>query len=108
MAAPMAPNVIDPGARLQVGKGGDVIDPEAVRLPSEAVRREMRKIELEAEIENAGSVVMNPTGDESRDARTPSNEAIAAYEAGLLDRTGPAGETDLDDLARAWQDPESK
>ncbi|MGA3029613.1 MAG: zinc ribbon domain-containing protein [Candidatus Limnocylindrales bacterium] len=82
------------------------IDPEAILPPSDAVRLEMRKIELEAQIENAGSEVMNPTGDESLDVGAPSEQAIAAYEAGLLDTTGPAGETDLGDLAAAWEDPE--
>ena len=79
---------------------------EALELPSEAVRMEMRKIELEAEIVNAGTELMNPTGDESIDAGPPSIEAIEAYEAGLLDETGPAGETDLAELAAPWEDPE--
>jgi hypothetical protein len=79
---------------------------EAVEPPSEAVRIEMRKMELEAEIENAGTELMNPTGDESIDAGPPSDEAIAAYQAGLLDKTGPAGETDLAELAAPWEDPE--
>jgi hypothetical protein len=50
--------------------------------------------------------MMNPNGDESIDAGAPSEEAIAAYEAGLLDKTGPAGETDLGELAAPWEDPE--
>jgi hypothetical protein len=78
----------------------------AVEPPSEAVRVEMRKIALEAEIENAGTVLMNPTGDVSIDAGPPSTEAIEAYKAGLLDATGPAGETDLAELAAPWEDPE--
>ncbi len=81
-------------------------DPEAIQPPSDAVRLEMRKIELEAQIENAGSEVLNPKGDESRDVGAPSEQALAAYAAGLLDTTGPAGETDLGDLAAAWEDPE--
>jgi hypothetical protein len=79
---------------------------EAVEPPSEAVRWEMRKMELEAEIVNAGTELMNPTGDESIDAGPPSIEAIEAYEAGLLDETGPAGDTDLAELAAPWEDPE--
>ena len=79
---------------------------EAVQPPSEAVRIEMRKMELEAEIENAGTELMNPTGDESIDAGPPSDEAMAAYQAGLLDKTGPAGETDLAEMAAPWEDPE--
>jgi hypothetical protein len=67
----------------------------------------MRKMELEAQIENAGTSVMNPKGDESIDVGAPSAEAIEAYDAGLLDKTGPAGETDLGELADApWEDPE--
>jgi hypothetical protein len=79
---------------------------EAVLPPSEAVRLEMRKIALEAQIENAGTTVLNPTGEESIEVNAPSLEAIAAYEAKILDETGPAGETDLGDLAAPWEDPE--
>lgn len=79
---------------------------DAIRPPSEAVRNEMRKIALESQIENAGAAVMNPVGDESLEVGAPSDEAIAAEEAGLLDETGPAGETDLADLAAPWEDPE--
>ncbi len=82
-------------------------DVEAVKPPSDAVRLEMLKMELAAQIENAGGEVMNPTGDESIDVGAPSPEAIAAYEAGLLDKTGPAGETDLGDLAAPWAEPET-
>jgi hypothetical protein len=78
----------------------------AVEPPTDAVRKEMRKMEFEAEIENAGTELMNPTGDESIDAGAPSIEALEAYEAGLLDTTGPAGETDLAELAAPWEDPE--
>lgn len=81
-------------------------DAEAIQPPSDAVRLEMRKIELEAQIENAGSEVLNPKGNESLDVGAPSEQAIAAYAAGLLDTTGPAGETDLGDLAAAWENPE--
>ena len=79
---------------------------EAVEPPSEPVRHEMRKIELESEIENAGTDLINPTGDETIPAGLPSIEAIEAYEAGMLDETGPAGETDLGALAAPWEDPE--
>lgn len=79
---------------------------EAVEPPSEPVLHEMRKIELETEIENAGTDLMNPTGDETIPAGPPSIEAIDAYEAGLLDETGPAGEPNLGDLAAPWEDPE--
>jgi len=36
----------------------------------------------------------------------PSREAIDALDAGLLDPVGPAGETDLAELAAPWEDPE--
>jgi hypothetical protein len=70
------------------------------------VRVEMRKMELEAEILNAGTLVLNPAGDESIEAGAPSREAIDALDAGLLDPVGPAGETDLAELAAPWEDPE--
>jgi hypothetical protein len=101
----IVPDSIDVRAILSAGDEV-VANPEAIRPPSEAVRLEMRKIELEAQIENAGTEVMNPAGDESLDAGRPSTEAIQAHEAGLLDETGPAGETDLADLAAPWEDPE--
>jgi ribosomal protein L40E len=101
------PDDLDPVAWLRAGHDGpDPVAEEAVAPPTEAVRLEMRKLELEAEIENAGSEVMNPNGDESIDVGAPSREAIEAYEAGLLDATGPAGETDLGELASPWEDPE--
>ncbi len=102
----LVPDFVDPKALLQVGKGGDAVDSDAIRPPSEAVRLEMRKIELESQIENAGTELLNPTGDQSIDAGPPSVEAIEAYESGLLDKTGPAGEADLGDLAAPWEDPE--
>jgi hypothetical protein len=49
---------------------------------------------------------MNPTGDESIEVGAPSQEALEALEAGLLDPVGPAGETDLAELAAPWEDPE--
>jgi hypothetical protein len=100
------PDIIDPVALLTAGRDDLVTNPEAIEPPSDAVRLEMRKLELEAQIENAGTEMMNPNGDESIDAGAPSEEAIAAYEAGLLDKTGPAGETDLGELAAPWEDPE--
>jgi hypothetical protein len=103
----LIPDVVDPRALLKVGVYEPAVNPEAILPPSEAVRLEMRKMELEAQIENAGTSVMNPKGDESIDAGPPSVEAIEEYEAGLLDKTGPAGETDLPEIAEApWEDPE--
>jgi hypothetical protein len=100
------PDIIDPKALLKVGVYEAPVNHEAILPPSEAVRLEMRKMELEAQIENAGTELMNPKGDESIDAGPPSIEAIEAYEAGLLDEEGPAGETDLAELAAPWEDPE--
>ncbi len=106
----LVPDFMNPKALLDAGPGaGSAAGPanlEAILPPSDEVRREMRKIELESQIENAGSEVMNPNGDESIDVGAPSEEAIEAFEAGLLDEKGPAGETDLADLAGAWEDPE--
>jgi hypothetical protein len=102
----LAPDIVDPKALLKVGVYEAPVNNEAILPPSDAVRLEMRKMELEAQIENAGTELMNPTGDESIDAGPPSIEAIEAYEAGLLDKEGPAGETDLAELAAPWEDPE--
>ena len=70
------------------------VDEAAVQPPSEAVRLEMRKMELEAEIANAGGVVLNPTGDEAIVVGRPSEEAIEALKAGLLDDTEFVAEMD--------------
>jgi hypothetical protein len=100
------PDELDPKALLQADDGGAPAGDAAFQPPSDAVRLEMRKIELEAEIVNAGTVVLNPTGDESIEVGAPSREAIEALGAGLLDPVGPAGETDMADLAAPWEDPE--
>jgi hypothetical protein len=76
----------------------------AYHVPSEDVLREMRKMELEAEILNAGTSRLDPFPDEAADAGAPSDAAIAALEHGLLDAAGPAGEKDLAELGRAWSD----
>jgi hypothetical protein len=78
----------------------------AYQVPSDDVLREMRKMELEAEILNAGTSRMDPFGDEAIDAGAPSDAAIAALEHGLLDATGPAGEKDMAELGLAWSDTE--
>src|ERR1035437_6551033 len=77
----LLPDGIDPKAWLSAGHEGAPVNPEAILPPSEAVRLEMRKMELEAQIENAGTEVMTPNGDESIDVGPPSQEAIEAYEA---------------------------
>lgn len=88
--------VPDPRASLSTDEGllrDAPVDEEAIQPPSEAVRLEMRKMELAAEIANAGGSVMNPTGgDEARIVGRPSREAIEALKAGLLDATAPTAE----------------
>jgi hypothetical protein len=89
--------VPDPKASLSFDEGlvpAAPVDEAAVQPPSEAVRLEMRKMELEAEIANAGGVVMNPTGDEAIVVGRPSEEAIEALKAGLLDDTEFVAEMD--------------
>lgn len=100
------PDALDPKAWLQADHNGSPASAAAFQLPSEEVRLEMRKMELEAEIVNAGTQVMNPTGDESIEVGAPSDEALEALDAGLLDTVGPAGETDMAELAAPWEDPE--
>jgi hypothetical protein len=89
--------VPDPKASLSFDEGlvpAAPVDEAAVQPPSEAVRLEMRKMELEAEIANAGGVVMNPTGEEAIVVGRPSEEAIEALKAGLLDDTEFVAEMD--------------
>jgi hypothetical protein len=89
--------VPDPKASLSFDEGlvpAAPVDEAAVQPPSEAVRLEMRKMELEAEIANAGGVVLNPTGDEAIVVGRPSEEAIEALKAGLLDDTEFVAEMD--------------
>jgi hypothetical protein len=100
------PDAIDPSSWLSAGKNGPEGNPEAWLPPSPEVRREMAKIALETQIENAGSVVLSADGDEAIEVGAPSDEAIAAEMAGLLDEKGPAGEEDLAALADVWEDPE--
>jgi hypothetical protein len=94
------PDAIDPKAWLRAGHDDLATNEEALLPPSEAVRLEMRKMELEAQIENAGKAVMGATDGYAHEVGMPSHEALEAYEAGLLDATGPAGETDLADRAK--------
>jgi hypothetical protein len=68
-----------------------VADEDAIQPPTDAVRLEIRKMELEAQIANAGGTVMNPTGDEAIEVGAPSQEAIEALKAGLLDETALGG-----------------
>lgn len=100
------PDAVDPAAWLRAGHDDVVTNEQAILPPSEAVRVEMRKMKLEAEIENAGRSVMSPTGDETREVGLPSPEALAAFEAGLLDASGPAGETDFAERAKELEQEE--
>ena len=102
------PDAIDPKAWLKAGHEGREFNEEALLPPSEAVRLEMRKMELEAQIENAGRSVMSPTGDVARNVGEPSREALAAFDAGLLDATGPAGETDIAERVKIWEEEEKR
>ncbi len=98
------PDDVDRPSQFHAGRDDLVTNMEAILPPSEAVRREMRKMELEAEIENAGRSVMSAAGGVSDNVVKPSREALEAFEAGLLDTTGPAGETDFVERARALKE----
>jgi len=102
------PEAFDPKAWLRAGYDDRVENEEAILPPSEAVRLEMRKMELEAQIENAGGSVMSATGDVSRNVDKPSREALEAYDAGLLDTMGPAGETDIAERVKAWEEQQKR
>jgi RNA polymerase subunit RPABC4/transcription elongation factor Spt4 len=98
----LVPDAIDPLSWLNAGRG-DQSGHEAVHPPSEDVQREIRRMELEAEIDNAGRSVMNPTGDEAINVGMPSQEAIEAYEAGLLDDAGTVDAADLEERAQGLE-----
>jgi len=75
--------------------------------PSKAVRREIRKMELEAEIENAGRSVMSATGGVSGDVNKPSREALEAIRGGpAATRPGRPAETDFVERVRALAEEE--
>lgn len=76
------PDVLDPVSWLAAGRA-EPVDRDAIGRPSDAVRVEMHKMELEAEIANAGGMVMG-SNDVARDAPLPSEEAILALEQGLI------------------------
>jgi hypothetical protein len=102
----LIPDFLDPLSMLNADHGGVPASDPAFDPPSGEVKREMLKMELEAEIRNAGTQVMNPTGDESIEAGAPSEVALAALEAGLLDTSGPEEAAELEELAAPWEDPE--
>jgi len=104
---PTIPSSLNPLDWLSAGKETTAEDAErqaAIDPPSEAVLLEMRKIELESQIANAGTDVLGP-GDQTIEVGAPSEEALQAFEKGLLDPTGPAGE-DMKTQAQPWEDPE--
>jgi hypothetical protein len=115
---PAIPGVteIDPKARipnegliLSAGRDSIPAADHAFDPPSEEVLREMRKMELAAEIMNAGEAVMDAKDDESELAKEPSREAIEAAEAGLLDDTvSPAERSELHGKAIAWDEEEGE
>ncbi len=78
------PDGIDPSAWLMAGRGGEEVDRDAVALPSDQVKAEMLRIELEAELANAGSATLGAADDEARLARRPSAEALEALREGLI------------------------
>jgi hypothetical protein len=94
----LVPDSVDPAAWFQAGKDEDLEDRDAVAPPSDAVRAEMRKMELQAEIANAGSAVMGMK-DEARPVGMPSVEALEALEAGII--SVPAQE--LEERAKALE-----
>jgi hypothetical protein len=109
--APEIPGLTVVGPAATVGPDGGKIPAavlEAILPPSDAVRYEMRKIELEAEIENAGRSVMSASDGVADNVKKPSREALKAFEADLLDSTGPAGETDFVERVRAPEEEEKR
>ena len=80
----LPPDAVDPLSWLGAGHASPD-DADAYARPSPEVEAEIRRMELEAEIANAGGTLMGATGDESSDAPMPSEEAIAALQAGLID-----------------------
>ena len=91
----LVPDTVDPAAWFQAGKDEDLVDREAVAPPSDAVRAEMRRMELEAEIANAGGTVYG-VDDEVRVVGMPSEEAVEAMEAGII----PAPKDELEERAQ--------
>src|SRR5450759_4819635 len=71
-----APDANAPLGPTEEGRDSALGAEEAIQPPSEAVRLEMRKMELEAEIANAGGALMNSTGDDAIIVGQPSQEAI--------------------------------
>ncbi len=104
---PIVPDSVNPASWLTAGSEDSIDYPgedAATDPPTPEVEREMKKMELEAEITNAGGNLIGPDG-ETISVGAPSEEALEAYEAGLLDEHGPAGE-EMAEEAAPWEDPE--
>jgi hypothetical protein len=107
------PDFIDPGAWYDAGRDGLIADESAIAPPGPEVAREIERMKLEAEIDNAGQSVIATNlsdffhrfgnGDETIDAREPSPEAEAAFEAGLLGNSGSAEEAELAERAEGLE-----
>jgi hypothetical protein len=119
---PSIPGVteIDPGARLPSEGVLDAINPvgllraghdqtdadeDAFEPPSDAVRREMRRMELEAQVMNAGEAVMDADDDDAELAPQPSQEALDALAAGELNIDPAALGSDVGAVMN-WEDEE--
>jgi hypothetical protein len=90
--AGIVPEAIDPVAILREERAQEAENPAAFAPPSDAVRQEMRKMELAAQILNAGETVMNPGSDMANDVGRPSRQALEAAREGLLDDAVPPSE----------------
>ncbi len=103
------PDDLDPMAMWHAGHDGTPADDHAFDPPSDAVRLEMHKMELAAEMMNAGEAVMSATDNESEPAGAPSDEAIEAARAGLLDDVlSPADREELAERIRIWDAQQSQ
>ena len=81
----MLPDDMDPVSWLRAGGDEGPVNHEAILPPSDAVRYEMRRLELEAQLANAGGSVMSAAGDEPQEVGKPSQEALEALKAGLIE-----------------------
>jgi hypothetical protein len=103
----VVPDVIDPVAILREERALEAENPAAFAPPTDAVRLEMRKMELAAEILNAGEAVMDADSDMANRVGKPSREALEAAQAGLLeDAVPPSERQELDERTAAWAEEE--
>jgi len=97
------PDVVDPAAWFEAGREDRVTNEAAIAPPTPDVAREIERMKLEAEIDNAGKSVLRAGRGDTKDAREPSPEAKAAFEAGLLKNSGSAEEADLLERAKGLE-----